>query len=271
MRQDAAHAPGVEALAGIVASVCASSIRDGDRPEESLRGIEGFMGLHPLESRKGRCFKLDTCSMPALFVKILQDSSKAANEAGFAKRLNEMGISCPKALFVEGQVLVRLYIEGKTAAEELDMAIGWGDVGYASSLCSKVGAMLAEAHNLDSRNGHGLVLNDLNLRNFIVSGANSISLIDLADAGDGDQGKDLGSLVVHILTHRPAFTVASEAMADAAYRGYFGTAGWPGARAKAVQGLKEALLEAEARRHSPGLSELARGYLKHLEETVKGM
>lgn len=271
MRRGEAHAPGVETLAQEVAFICASSVRNGDRPDENLRGVAGFMGLEHLESRKGRCFRLNTSGMPALFVKIHPDGSKATNEAEFSKMLNDMGISCPNAIFVEGPVLVRRYIEGRTATEELEMAISWGDIGYASSLCSKVGAMLAAAHKLDSREGYGLVLNDLNLRNFIVSGTNSISIIDLADAGDGDQAKDLGGLAVHILTHRPGFTTASEAMADAAYRGYLAVANWPGMRAKAVQGLKDALLEAEIRRHSPGLSELAVGYLKHLGEIVKNM
>lgn len=269
MRQGLAQAARLESRAAEVAFVCASSVVKGERTEETLQGIAGFMGSEPLESRKGKCFKLNISGLPSLFIKVLPDDAKAKNEADYARKLGDAGISCPKALAVEGPVLVRRFIEGKTATEELDMAVSWGDIGYAASLCSKVGDLLAKAHNLDSAGGWGLVINDLNLRNFIVSGANSISLIDLADAGEGDQAKDLGGLAVHILTHRPGFTEASEAMADSAYKGYFGVAKWPGVRAKALQGLKDALLEAEIRRHSPGLSGLAGEFLKHLEETVR--
>lgn len=258
-----------QGLAGQAARQCALAIREGIEMEVAMGSLPGFVGLIQLESSKGLCYKLDLYGVGPLFVKVLEDEGKAENEASLSSRLVGLGIGCPVPLAVEGRVLVRDYLGAATAAEELDLALKWGDVASASRLCKRVAELLADIHMVDSSCGHGLVVNDLNLKNFLVSSNCSLSIIDLAEAGYGDQPKDLGALMVHILTHRPEFTDISAAMADSALDSYFTKAGKLWDVTEASAGLEEALADASIRRARPELPGLASWYVSHLKERAE--
>ncbi|HPU95605.1 MAG: Phosphotransferase enzyme family protein [Firmicutes bacterium ADurb.Bin153] len=260
-----------KALAGSAAKDCAAAVREDIDVEAALGRIPGFIRLDKLESSKGRCYRLDLSGVGPLFVKVFEDEGKAANEASVSSRLAGSGISCPAPFAVEGPVLVRAYLDASTATEELEAALKWGDVSSAARLCAKVAGLLADVHALDSESGRGIVVNDLNLRNFLVAPNCGLSIIDLAEAGFGEQAKDLGALAVHILTHKPEFTDVSTMMADDALYSYFERAGTLWDASNILWGFGEALKDASARRKRPELPELAAGYMSHLRTRTEAM
>ena len=226
---------------------------EGSALEVALLGVQGAEGLQRLSSRQGTCFEVRLSASRSIFAKLLADVAGAEREEAFSELLSEAGISCPKVEARCGRAISRAYIEGRAASEELDAMKEWGDTQSAAKLCSRIGAMLASIHAVASTDGRSVTLEDANLRNFIVSSGNALSVIDLADAAFGDQAEDLGGLLVHILTHRPAFSQISWEMAQAAFTGY-------SKQRKAdlggdwhEQGLRKAFKKASVRRADEGL------------------
>jgi tRNA A-37 threonylcarbamoyl transferase component Bud32 len=234
-----------------VAAACAG-MNSGDFPEV-FSSLPGFDEAYPLQSRQGRCFEVRFENSPSLFVKILETIEKADNERHYSGLVSSTRIACPAMLAWEGRIIARGFINGRTAADELDLMKKDGDQDSSIMLCAKLGEILGRVHRIKADATSGIVVNDLNLRNFIVSPNEGISLIDLADAGEGDQARDIGALLVHILTHRPVFTALSWLMADAAFHAYVGAFGQPPGRRDYCQGLQDALTDAALRRKDSSL------------------
>lgn len=235
--------------AAVLLSLAAS---EGRALEPALLGIPGAEGVIRLSSRQGACFMVRLSGSQSIFAKLLSDPAGAQREAEFSKLLSEAGISCPKVAAISGRAIARAYIEGRPASEELDAMKEWGDAQSAEKLCCRIGALLASIHSV-SQDGSHVTLEDANLRNFIVSTGNDLSVIDLADAAFGDQMEDLGGLLVHILTHRPAFSELSWQMAQAALAGYLRQSKKGHGMGAVADGLRRAFRKASARRADESL------------------
>lgn len=202
------------------AEILSAAADEGRELDSALLGIHGAEGVIKLSSRQGSCFAVSISGSGGIFAKLLSDEAGARREEEFSKLVSEAGVSCPRVEARSGRAIARSYIEGRPASEELDAMKDWGDAQAASRLCCRIGAMLASVHEVAASDGRVVTLEDANLRNFIVSTGNALSVIDLADAAFGDQAADLGGLIVHMLTHRPAFSQLSWEMAEAAIDGY---------------------------------------------------
>lgn len=202
------------------AEALSAAAEEGRDLETALLGVHGAEGVLKLSSRQGSCFEIRISGSKGIFAKLLSDNASAKREEEFSKLVSEAGVSCPRVEARRRRAIARAYIEGRPASEELDAMKGWGDAQAASKLCRRIGAMLASVHEVAAADGRLVTLEDANLRNFIVSSSNALSVIDLADAAFGDQAQDLGGLIVHILTHKPAFSQLSSQMAEAAIEGY---------------------------------------------------
>ncbi len=229
---------------------------EGKDPEPVLLEVHGAEGVVKLNSRQGTCFMVRLAGSPSLFAKLLSDVSGAEREEAFSEMISEAGISCPKVKARCRRVIARAFIEGRPASDELDAMKLWGDAQSAVKLCSRIGSMLASIHAVAAADGRRVTLEDANLRNFIVSSENELSVIDPADAAFGDQAEDLGGLLVHMLTHRPAFSQISWEMAQAAISGYKAKSGGKHDRLWFEEGLKRAFKRASIRR----ADELLLGY-----------
>lgn len=226
---------------------------EGKDLESALLGVRGVEGAVRLSSRQGTCFMVRLAGSPSIFAKLLSDASGAGREQAFSEMISEAGISCPKVQARYKRAIARAYIEGRPASDELDAMKQWGDAQSALKLSFRIGSMLALVHAVAASDGRRVTLEDANLRNFIVSSGNTLSVIDLADAGFGDQAEDLGGLLVHILTHRPAFSQISWEMAMAAVSGYTSKSeGKPGGL-WFEEGLRRAFLRASIRRSDESL------------------
>ena len=234
--------------------------------EEALSVIPGFEGAIRLNSRKGTCFEIRFAGLPSIFAKSLETEQKAENERICARLLNEGGISCPAVLAKAGRAIARRFIEGNTASDELDTIQSWGDCPAALKLCGRMGGMLRQVHLMRTNEGKPLALNDLNLKNFIVSRRGELNLIDLEDAGAGQAAVDLGALIVHILTHRPSFSELSWQMAEAAFEGYCGPTGPDFSHEEWKEGLDTSIRDASIRRKDPTLVEQMPGILARASE-----
>ena len=235
------------------AKLLALAADEGSGLEAALLGVRGAEGLQKLSSRQGTCFEVRLSGSRSIFAKLLADVAGAEREEAFSELLSKAGISCPKVEARYGRAIARAYIEGRAASEELDAMKEWGDAQSAAKLCFRIGAMIASVHSVASADGRRVTLEDANLRNFIVSSGNVLSVIDLADAAFGDQAEDLGGLLVHILTHRPAFSQISWETAQAALTGYSKQlkADFDGSWYE--QGLRQAFKKASIRRANESL------------------
>lgn len=249
----AAGGPKLQERCKMAAEILATGLASGICPEAALLGVRGAEGVIRLQSRQGSCFLISIAGQPSIFAKLLSDEAKAENETYYAKMVSGAGISCPRIEAQHGRAIARRYIEGKSASDELEAIKEWGDAQSAARLCFKMGKILAQVHSLRSKAGHGIIVKDANLRNFIVSTGNKLSIIDLADASEGDQAEDLGGLLIHIMTHRPAFSHLSWDMARAALSGYESAAGYGNDWRWYANGIRRAFAVASARRSDPGL------------------
>jgi hypothetical protein len=264
MRADATDQKIVSLAGAVVAAMAEASGRPYG--EEAFSALPGFEGAYKLDSRKGTCFELRFAGRPPIFAKALENEQKAENERVCAGLLNDAGISCPTVLAKAGNAIARRFIEGNTASVELDTILSWGDCPAALRLCSKIGGILRQVHGIQTHEGLPLALNDLTLKNFIVSSRGELSLIDLEEAGIGRAFVDLGALIVHILTHRPSFSELSWQMAEAAFAGYCGPAGPDFSEEEWKEGQEAAIKDASSRRKDPTLIELMPGMLVRISE-----
>jgi len=234
--------------------------------EEAFSALPGFEGAFRLNSRKGTCFEIRFSGLPPIFAKALENEQKAENERICSKLLNDGGVSCPAVLARAGNAIARRFIEGNTASEELDTIQSWGDCPAALRLCGRIGGILRQVHGIGTHEGSSLALNDLTLKNFIVSSRGELSLIDLEEAGVGRAAVDLGALIVHILTHRPSFSELSWHMAEAAFKGYCGLNGPDFDLEEWKQGQEAAIRGASSRRKDPALIEQISEILARISE-----
>lgn len=246
--------PGVSTdIFGEAARLLSAAADDGSDLEAALLGVAGAEGVLKLSSRQGTCFMVSVIGSQRIFAKLLSDADGAKREESFSELLSDAGISCPKVRARCKRAISRAYIEGRPASDELDEMKQWGDAQSAARLCSRIGSMLASVHAVAAAEGRRVTLEDANLRNFIVSSGNALSVIDPADAAFGDQAEDLGGLIVHMITHRPAFSELSWEMAQAALSGYSKQSGEKPGRGWYEEGLRRAFKRASMRRRDESL------------------
>lgn len=235
------------------AEILYAAAEEGSDLETALLGLNGAEGVLKLSSRQGSCFVVRISGSKGIFAKLLSDEAGAKREEEFSRLVSMAGVSCPMVEARFKRAIARAYIEGRPASEELDAMKEWGDAQAVSKLCRRIGAMLASVHEVSASDGRLVTLEDANLRNFIVSSGNALSVIDLADAAFGDQAQDLGGLIVHILTHRPAFSQLSWEMAAAAIEGYSKHSKMVYADGWLEDGLRRAFRKAAIRRADESL------------------
>lgn len=107
------------------------------------------------------------------------------------------------------KTLLLEYIEGSTLLEKLEELEEINDRGSELASANLILCLynwIESFYNLDFIKKDGLVLNDVNFRNFIVKD-NKIYGIDFEDISEGDCNDSTGRIIAFYLTYSPCFTL----------------------------------------------------------------
>lgn len=172
-------------------------------PDEVVQGlgIATYRALEKFYSRRNEVWKLEvkTCEGVdrLLVAKRFSNSSHCSREAGLLSGLAQRGAPVPEVLYHWSGWMVTEYIEGPLLL----------DVFFCEPLLLMFGDNLERLYRALGQIDAGIVLGDMNLRNFILNRErNRIYRVDLESAGAGDVPEDLGKLCAFCLTYDPPFT-----------------------------------------------------------------
>jgi tRNA A-37 threonylcarbamoyl transferase component Bud32 len=215
---------------------CSAALADNPGPEFLLP----LKYILRFTSRKNRVFLMKYFGMLTV-CKQFASFPMAYREWNLLFRLRSIGINAPRPIALHGRCLIREFVDGVPIAERMD------DPVSQMEWVVPLSRWLYDFHRYAN-----LKLGDVNLRNFIFQeDTEAIYAIDLEDAKYGNPIEDVGDLVVHILTYRPAFTMKRFTTAAYFLKTYMELSGVD--KEKLMEEIRNAFLRASVRRKSPGL------------------
>ena len=172
-------------------------------PDEVMKGLgcETYRVLEKFYSRRNDVWKLEVTTGEGvdrlMVAKRFNMGCSSNKEAGLLSSLGQRGAPVPKMLYCANGWMITEYIEGPLLL----------DVFFCQPLLKMLGDHLERLYRALGQTDVGMVLGDMNLRNFILNRErNRIYRVDLESAGVGAVAEDLGKLCAFCLTYDPPFT-----------------------------------------------------------------
>ncbi|NLZ93601.1 MAG: hypothetical protein GX922_06275 [Firmicutes bacterium] len=143
-------------------------------------------------------------------IKEYRNRHAMSKEAQIIQALYAEGLAVPKIIAAGDGHLILEYLPGKnllTWFEEQEKEAQQPAINEGiTTVLEQLASWLADFYNIMHRKyGYSIVLNDVNLRNFIVI-EEKIFGLDFEDCCAGTKEEDLGRLCAFILTYDPVFT-----------------------------------------------------------------
>ncbi|NLZ39274.1 MAG: hypothetical protein GX893_06675 [Firmicutes bacterium] len=143
-------------------------------------------------------------------IKIYTHPRSLSKEAQIMQALYDEGLAVPKIIASGANYLVLEYIQGKNLLtwfeEQEKKAQKPAGSKEITSVLEQWALWFADFYGILHRKyGYSIILNDVNLRNFIVT-EQEIFGFDFEDCRTGKKEEDLGRLCAFILTYDPIFT-----------------------------------------------------------------
>ncbi len=193
----------------------------------------------PFTSRKNRVFLIKYAGILAV-CKQFASLASAYREWSLLFRLRSIGLHAPKPITLHGKWMIREFVDGVPVSDKMD-------AGVSSGWIKPLSQWLYDFHRYTN-----LRLGDVNLRNFIFQEeSEAIYAIDFEDVRHGSPLEDVGDLVVHILTYRPAFTMQRFTTAARFLKTYIELSGTT--KREIIEEIYNAFVRAAVRRRAPDL------------------
>jgi len=173
-------------------------------------GINSVQVLRRFHSKKNEVilfsFLLTSNREEKWIVKKFKNPARCQKEAEILTLLYDAGLAVPKIIYAAADHLVLSYLPGITFLEwlEREEKAGCPKENYLSCLHDFARWLKAFYQITAQKLSPGLILGDVNLRNFLLG--EKFFGLDFEDCRPGLPEEDLGRFCAYVLTYNPAFT-----------------------------------------------------------------
>jgi len=198
------------------------------------KGITGIYRREKLFSRKNVVYKIEIKSGSEIKLYVLKKYKgkdwhlRIKNELHFYDLVGRSGLKVPHIFYKGENILVIEFISGSTLLDYIlqkeDQELIPPETAYLENILTPLAGSLEYIYNfnrmLKSATGKSYVLNDMNLRNFLIADR-KIYRVDFEDCRSGCVEEDIGKFIAFFITYDPAFTPWKKTVAE--YMKYFCT------------------------------------------------
>jgi len=136
---------------------------------------------------------------------------RAAFEADMLAHLRNRGVSVPKIISCENNLLAMEYIQSKTLTDYIESCENGADQTLTETIIEQLVCWFESFYDALPQ---GSVRGDVNCRNFLVTPDGNIVGVDFETINTGIRETDLGKLIAFILTYRPQNTAYKKYLTD---------------------------------------------------------